>query len=75
MVDFDITQEANGVGIPVKKNFTATVKDKILEIRFQYTGKGTSFAGKYGPLISAISVEPGKQSLPDLYCYTLCIRP
>lgn len=38
------------------------VKNRILEIRFQYTGKGTTAVpsrGIYGPMVSAISVESG----------------
>lgn len=60
--DFDIEQEAKGVDKVVKQNFTAIVSNKTLEIRFQYTGKGTTAVpvrGTYGPLISAISVESG----------------
>ncbi|KAM7530501.1 hypothetical protein LguiB_033911 [Lonicera macranthoides] len=58
--DFDIEREAKGVDKVVKINFTAIVKDKSLEIRFHYAGKGTTavpMRGVYGPLISAISVK------------------
>ncbi|GFQ03190.1 probable LRR receptor-like serine/threonine-protein kinase at1g07650 [Phtheirospermum japonicum] len=58
--DFDIEREANGVDKIVKRNFTALVKNRTLEIRFQYAGKGTTAVpsrGSYGPLISAISVK------------------
>ncbi|XP_011102303.1 probable LRR receptor-like serine/threonine-protein kinase At1g07650, partial [Sesamum indicum] len=58
--DFDIEQGAKGVDKVVKRNFTAMVINNTLEIRFQYTGKGTTAVptrGTYGPLISAISVE------------------
>ncbi|KAM7530502.1 hypothetical protein LguiB_033912 [Lonicera macranthoides] len=58
--DFDIEREAKGVDKVVKINFTAIVKDKSLEIRFHYAGKGTTAVptrGVYGPLISAISVK------------------
>ncbi|KAL2524296.1 putative LRR receptor-like serine/threonine-protein kinase [Abeliophyllum distichum] len=58
--DFDIKKEAKGVDKVVEKKFNATVKDKTLEIRFHYSGKGSTAIprqGIYGPLISAISVE------------------
>ncbi|KAM7524922.1 hypothetical protein LguiA_014824 [Lonicera macranthoides] len=58
--DFDIEREAKGVDKAVKINFTVIVKDKILEIRFHYAGKGTTavpMRGVHGPLISAISVK------------------
>ncbi|KAK3006531.1 hypothetical protein RJ639_015904, partial [Escallonia herrerae] len=58
--DFDIENEAQGVDKAVKQIFKAVVSDTILEIRFQYAGKGTTavpIRGIYGPLISAISIE------------------
>ncbi|XP_010272760.1 PREDICTED: probable leucine-rich repeat receptor-like serine/threonine-protein kinase At3g14840, partial [Nelumbo nucifera] len=59
--DFNIANEAGGVGKPIITNFTKTyVKDGTLEIRFYWAGKGTTAIpskGVYGPLISAISVE------------------
>ena len=61
--DFDIVQAAQGVDKVVVKNFTAVVKNKTLEIRFYWAGKGTTDVpsrGNYGPLISAISVESGE---------------
>lgn len=60
--DFNIAQEAGGVGKAIIKNFTATVDSSTLEIRLQWAGKGTTaipFGSVHGPLISAISVEPG----------------
>ncbi|XP_060668625.1 probable leucine-rich repeat receptor-like serine/threonine-protein kinase At3g14840 isoform X2 [Ziziphus jujuba] len=59
--DFNIEDEAGGVGKAVVKNFTAAVTGNTLEIRFYWAGKGTSaipVRGVYGPLISAISVNP-----------------
>ncbi|KAA8524031.1 hypothetical protein F0562_010537 [Nyssa sinensis] len=48
------------IGLENKRNFTATVTDKTLEIRFHWAGKGTTNIPDkgiyYGPLISAISV-------------------
>ncbi len=61
--DFDIEKEAQGVDKAVVRNFTAVVKNKILEIRFYRAGKGTKDIpkrGTYGPLISGISIKSGK---------------
>ena len=61
--DYDIEHEALGVDKAVKPELKAFVKDKTLQIRFVYTGKGTTgvpVRGIYGPLISAISMESGK---------------
>ncbi|XP_030967088.1 probable LRR receptor-like serine/threonine-protein kinase At1g07650 isoform X2 [Quercus lobata] len=58
--DFDIEKEAQGVDKAIVRNFTAFVKNKILEIRFHWSGKGTTNVpkrGTYGPLISAISID------------------
>ncbi|KAL8149820.1 hypothetical protein AgCh_006731 [Apium graveolens] len=59
--DYDIGQEAPGVDKVVERTIKAVaVKDKTLQIRFVYTGKGTTGVptrGTYGPLISAISME------------------
>lgn len=64
MLDFNIQEEAKGVDKAVVKKFKAVlVKNKILEIRFHWSGKGTTAVprrGTYGPLISAISVDAGK---------------
>ncbi|XP_060668679.1 probable LRR receptor-like serine/threonine-protein kinase At1g07650 isoform X2 [Ziziphus jujuba] len=58
--DFDIRKEANGCDKAIIKEFKAVeVKNNIIEIRFHWSGKGTTAApkkGTYGPLISAISV-------------------
>ncbi|CAL5405972.1 unnamed protein product [Camellia sinensis] len=59
--DFNIENEAGGVGKEIIKNFTALVTDMTLEMRFYWAGKGTTAIptrGVYGPLISAISVNP-----------------
>ena len=62
--DFDIESNAKGVDKDYVHKFEAvTVRDKTLEIRFHWAGKGTAAApkrGTYGPLISAISVKSGK---------------
>ncbi|KAK3006536.1 hypothetical protein RJ639_015909, partial [Escallonia herrerae] len=49
-----------GVDKAVKRIFKAVVSNTTLEIRFQYTRKGTTAVpvrGIYGPLVSAISIE------------------
>lgn len=70
--DFNIEAEALGVLKPVTKPFTANVTDNILEIRFQWAGKGSTaipIGGVYGPLVSAISAEPSELfSFPLLLC-------
>ncbi|PRQ31309.1 putative protein kinase RLK-Pelle-DLSV family [Rosa chinensis] len=59
--DFNIEKAAQGVDKPFIWEFKAVeVKNKTLEIRFHWSGKGTTASpnrGVYGPLISAISVE------------------
>ncbi|RXH84059.1 hypothetical protein DVH24_026958 [Malus domestica] len=59
--DFNIMDEAGVFGDVVIQNFTAPVTNNTLEIRFFWAGKGTTaipYRGVYGPLISAISVDP-----------------
>ncbi|GAU31584.1 hypothetical protein TSUD_54070 [Trifolium subterraneum] len=59
--DFNIAKEAGGVGKAIIKKFTATVTNSTLDIRLHWAGKGTTaipFGSVYGPLISAISVDP-----------------
>ncbi|BFG27996.1 hypothetical protein CerSpe_142700 [Prunus speciosa] len=60
--DFEIKKEAHGVDKElIKERKAVEVKNKTLEIRFHWSGKGTTASPKratYGPLISAISVEP-----------------
>ncbi|XP_047310688.1 probable leucine-rich repeat receptor-like serine/threonine-protein kinase At3g14840 isoform X2 [Impatiens glandulifera] len=58
--EFNIEKEAGGVGIEIVKHFEEVVTNRTLEIRFQWSGKGTTgipTRGVYGPLISAISVQ------------------
>ncbi|CAB4277225.1 unnamed protein product [Prunus armeniaca] len=75
--DFNIADEAGGgVGKAVIKNFNASVTNGTLEIRFYWAGKGTTgipVTGVYGPLISAISVDPSKYC-SELLLITIC-RP
>ncbi|KAB2605480.1 leucine-rich repeat receptor-like serine/threonine-protein kinase [Pyrus ussuriensis x Pyrus communis] len=59
--DFNIMDEARVFGDVVIENFTTLVTSNTLEIRLYWAGKGTTgipVRGVYGPLISAISVEP-----------------
>ncbi|KAK2422676.1 putative leucine-rich repeat receptor serine/threonine-protein kinase [Trifolium repens] len=59
--DFNIAKEAGGVRKAIIKKFTAIVTNNNLEIRLHWAGKGTTaipFGSVYGPLISAITVDP-----------------
>ncbi|XP_009334010.3 probable leucine-rich repeat receptor-like serine/threonine-protein kinase At3g14840 isoform X2 [Pyrus x bretschneideri] len=59
--NFNIMDDARVFGNPVIQNFTANVTNHTLKIHFNWAGKGTTgipVRGVYGPLISAISVEP-----------------
>lgn len=61
--NFNIEDEAGGAGKPLVKTFTAAVTSHTLKIHFYWAGKGTTGIprrGVYGPLISAISVDPSK---------------
>ncbi|KAJ9690896.1 hypothetical protein PVL29_013179 [Vitis rotundifolia] len=59
--DFNIEDHAKGALKPYTLPFNATVTNNVLEIRFYFAGRGTTRIpqrGVYGPLISAISVDP-----------------
>ncbi|XP_026445556.1 probable LRR receptor-like serine/threonine-protein kinase At1g53430 [Papaver somniferum] len=59
--DFNIAEEAKGVGKRVTKELNIDVTNGTLEIHLFWRGKGTSsipFRSVYGPLISAITVKP-----------------
>ena len=61
--DLNIENEAGGVGKAIVKPFSAAVTNGTMEIRLYWAGKGTTeipFKGDYGPLISAISLNPGR---------------
>ena len=61
--DFNIVDEAKGVGRAVVKSFPVMISDGKLEIRLFWAGKGTQdlpVRGVYGALISAVSVDPSK---------------
>ncbi|KAL8205435.1 hypothetical protein R6Q57_008986 [Mikania cordata] len=58
--DFDISDRAGGVGKAIVTTYTVNVTT-ALEIKLYWAGKGTiniPSRGTYGPLISAISVDP-----------------
>ncbi|KAI8001029.1 putative LRR receptor-like serine/threonine-protein kinase [Camellia lanceoleosa] len=67
--DFDIATVAQGVDKAVLLKFNnIVVKNKTIEIRFYWAGKGTTAvptSGIYGPLISVISVESNFKPPPD----------
>lgn len=73
--DFNIEDEARGVKKPLIKSFDAMVTNgNILEIRFYWAGKGTTRIpnrGVYGPLVSAISVNPSKPFLQFPFLFLL----
>ncbi|KAF5179651.1 Leucine-rich repeat receptor protein kinase msp1, partial [Thalictrum thalictroides] len=59
--DFNIAEEAGGIGKGIEKEYKANVTGNTLEIHLYWSGKGTAalpVVGVYGPLISAISVTP-----------------
>ncbi|KAK7300123.1 hypothetical protein RJT34_10958 [Clitoria ternatea] len=65
--DFDIRRDAGGTGKPIVKKFNASVTQNTLKIHFYWAGKGTTgipTRGVYGPLISAISVDPNFKPPP-----------
>ncbi|XP_071698934.1 probable LRR receptor-like serine/threonine-protein kinase At1g53420 [Rutidosis leptorrhynchoides] len=62
--DFDISKQAGGIGKVIVKTYPVNVTISSLEIRLYWAGKGTTnipSQGVYGPLISAISVNPNFQ--------------
>ncbi|KAK1404903.1 putative LRR receptor-like serine/threonine-protein kinase [Heracleum sosnowskyi] len=59
--DFNIAEEAGGIGKGFTLERDVTVNGSTLEIHLYWAGKGTTAVpdrGVYGPLISAISVTP-----------------
>lgn len=62
--DFNIVEEAGRAQKPIVKQVpNVGVTNNVLEVRFQWAGKGTTRIpnrGVYGPLISAIAVESGE---------------
>ncbi|PWA94895.1 leucine-rich repeat transmembrane protein kinase [Artemisia annua] len=71
--DFDIVKEAGGAGKPVVKSYMVNVASNTLKIQLYWAGKGTTgipLRGSYGPLISAISVDPNFDP-PDFGKYSV----
>lgn len=61
--NFNIQEAAGGSGKPVIKSFLVNVTENNVKIGLRWAGKGTTgipIRGVYGPMISAISVEPSK---------------
>ncbi|GAY59713.1 hypothetical protein CUMW_196620 [Citrus unshiu] len=59
--DFNIEDEAGGIGKAIVKKIPVVVINSTIEIRLYWAGKGTTgvpVRGVYGPLISAISLNP-----------------
>ncbi|XP_050147220.1 probable LRR receptor-like serine/threonine-protein kinase At1g56130 isoform X3 [Malus sylvestris] len=55
--DFDISKEASGVNVGIKRRFNVSVSENYLEIHLFWAGKGTCCIpspGDYGPLIAAV---------------------
>jgi len=75
--DFNIADEAGGVGQAIIKPYNAVVTDGTLQIRFYWAGRGTTSIprrGVYGPLISAIAVEPGQLYVFGILFILLTVR-
>ncbi|KAI5661981.1 hypothetical protein M9H77_21304 [Catharanthus roseus] len=74
--DFNIAKEAGGPGKPLIKTFTVAVTSHTLKIHLYWAGKGTTgipVRGVYGPLISAISVDPNFKP-PSLHGKRIPVR-
>ena len=71
--DFNIEDEAGGIGKAIVKQFPVVVINSTIEIRLYWAGKGTTgvpVRGVYGPLISAISLNPGRfNTFPSLILF------
>ncbi|CAN1351724.1 Probable LRR receptor-like serine/threonine-protein kinase At1g07650 [Linum perenne] len=66
--DFNIKAEAGGPARPIVKRFIVDITNNTLKVHFYWAGRGTSgipSRGNYGPLISAISVDPKLRGLLD----------
>lgn len=73
--DFNIESKAGGAKKPWIESFDDIVtNNNILEVRFYWTSKGTTripARGIYGPLVSAISVNPSKSLLSIITHFSL----
>ncbi|CAI0547852.1 unnamed protein product, partial [Linum tenue] len=75
--DFNIEAEAGGPARPIIKTFTVSVTSNTLKVHFYWAGRGTTgipLRGIYGPLISAISVDPKLRGLLDLQTGLFTLR-
>ncbi|KAG9152782.1 hypothetical protein Leryth_021766 [Lithospermum erythrorhizon] len=76
--DFNIEEQAGGINKAVIKEYKASVKNSILQIRFRSNAQGIllyyspKIRGNYASLVSAISVESGKDS-NHFYDLTPCL--
>ncbi|KAK7272600.1 hypothetical protein RJT34_29305 [Clitoria ternatea] len=64
--EFNIVDDAGGVGKEIVREFDARVSNHTLEIRFYWAGKGTTaipYKSVYGPLISAVSITKDSSSM------------
>ncbi|KAF5207139.1 Leucine-rich repeat transmembrane protein kinase [Thalictrum thalictroides] len=72
--NFNIAEEAGGIGKGIEKVYKANVTGSTLEIHLYWSGKGTTslpVVGVYGPLISAISVTPNFKSPTEISAGTI----
>ncbi|GMH25656.1 hypothetical protein Nepgr_027499 [Nepenthes gracilis] len=73
--DFNIMEEAGGVGKGITMNFTnILVNSGTLEISLYWAGKGTSDGPEssvYGPLISAITITPNFSNHIGFYVFAV----
>ncbi|KAH9779302.1 putative leucine-rich repeat receptor-like serine/threonine-protein kinase [Citrus sinensis] len=63
--DFNIEDEAGGIGKAIVRKIPVVVTNSTIEIHLYWAGKGTTgvpVRGVYGPLISAISLNPGSST-------------
>jgi len=76
--DFNIVEEAGGVGKGITREYDVDVDDGTLEIHLYWAGKGTTSIpdrGVYGPLISAIEMIPSEFFLFLLVIFLSSIMP
>ncbi|KAH9779298.1 putative leucine-rich repeat receptor-like serine/threonine-protein kinase [Citrus sinensis] len=67
--DFNIEDEAGGIGKAIVRKIPVVVTNSTIEIHLYWAGKGTTgvpVRGVYGPLISAISLNPGSTHIGDV---------
>lgn len=76
LTSFNIEAEAErqAVNEPITREYSAEVRNNLLEIHLYWSGKGSILypSDNYGPLISAITVTLGIHSVSN--CYTVLRR-